>query len=241
MPLDLAARVAPGSPGPVPSALSEEAFLLRGVAIALAVCPLLALALAGCGGAAQSGNARGADLYDTCRPCHGDAGTGDPTLGAPAIAGLPLWYVEGQLTKFREGLRGAHPADIEGLRMRPMARSLNVEGDVATVARYVASLPAHAAPATLTGGDAEAGAAPYAAVCAACHGTDGMGLEVMGAPTLVNQADWYLLRQLEKFQSGVRGTDPRDLQGQQMAAMSAALADRQAMLDVIAYIRTLRK
>jgi uncharacterized protein len=57
----------------------------------------------------------------------------------------------------------------------------------------------------------------------------------------VNQADWYMARQLDKFKSGIRGADPRDVQGQQMAAMSAMLEDRQAMLDVFAYIRTLRK
>ena len=74
-----------------------------------------------------------------------------------------------------------------------------------------------------------------------CHGADGMGQEAMGAPTLVNQADWYMVRQLEKFKTGMRGADTLDVTGQQMAVMSAMLEDHQAMLDVIAYIRTLRK
>jgi cytochrome c oxidase subunit 2 len=68
-----------------------------------------------------------------------------------------------------------------------------------------------------------------------------MGLEAMGAPTLVNQADWYMVRQLEKFKNGMRGADTLDVTGQQMAAMSSMLEDHQAMLDVVAYIRTLRK
>ena len=215
--------------------------MLRGVALALLAAPLLALTLWGCGGHARAGIARGADLYDTCRPCHGDAGAGSELLGAPSIAGLPLWYLEAQLTKFRAGIRGAHPSDMEGHRMRPMARSLNIEGDVSSVAQYVASLPPRPAPQTLTGGDAAAGAARYTTVCVVCHGPDAMGLEAMGAPTLVNQADWYMVRQLDKFKSGVRGADPRDVQGAQMAAMSSTLENHQAMLDVIAYIRTLRK
>ena len=215
--------------------------MLRAVAIVLLAAPLLALTIWGCGGRARAGIARGAELYDTCKPCHGKSGAGDASLGAPSIAGLPPWYLEGQLTKFKTGVRGAHPADLEGHRMRPMARSLNLEGDIASVAQYVASLPARPAPATLSGGDAAAGANAYTTVCVVCHGPDATGLEAMGAPTLVNQADWYMIRQLEKFNSGMRGADPRDVQGQQMAAMSTMVSDRKAMLDVIAYIRTLRK
>lgn len=215
--------------------------MLRGVAVALLLTPLLALLLWGCGGRARTGVARGADLYDTCRPCHGDDGGGNQGLGAPAIAGLPLWYLQAQLDKFRSGIRGAHPDDVEGHRMRPMARSLNLEGDVASVAQYVAALPARVPAQTLAGGDPQAGAATYTTVCVVCHGADGTGLEAMGAPTLIHQSDWYMVRQLEKFRSGMRGADPRDLQGQQMAAMSGTLTDRKAMLDVIAYIRTLRK
>lgn len=215
--------------------------MLRAVAIALLAAPLLALTIWGCGGRARAGIARGRDLYDTCKPCHGVTGGGNASLGAPSIAGLPLWYLEAQLTKFRTGVRGAHPSDMEGARMRPMARSLNLEGDVNSVAQYVASLPPRPAAPTLTGGDATAGATTYTTVCVVCHGADGVGLEAMGAPTLVNQADWYMVRQLEKFQSGMRGADPRDVTGQQMAAMSSMLTDHQAMLNVIAYIQTLRK
>ena len=66
-------------------------------------------------------------------------------------------------------------------------------------------------------------------------------MQAMGAPGLVNQPDWYVLRQLDKFKSGLRGFDSTDAQGQQMAAMSSTLENHQAMLDVIAYIRTLKK
>ena len=49
------------------------------------------------------------------------------------------------------------------------------------------------------------------------------------------------IEELDKFKSGMRGADSTDAQGQQMAAMSSTLEDHQAMLDVIAYIRTLKK
>lgn len=218
-----------------------EALVLRGVAFALVALTLVSLAIWGCGTKVQEGIARGHELYDTCKPCHGVNGGGDQALGAPSIAGLPQWYLEAQLNKFRSGQRGTHPSDMEGHRMRPMARSLNIEGDVTSVAQYVASMKPQPAAATLTGGHAAAGAAKYTAVCTVCHGPDAMGQQAMGAPTLVNQADWYMLRQLEKFKTGMRGADTLDVSGQQMAAMSAMLEDHQAMLDVLAYIHTLRK
>ena len=112
---------------------------------------------------------------------------------------------------------------------------------IGSVAQYVASLPVRTAPTTLQGGNATAGAASYGGVCTVCHGADGMGNEAMGAPPLVHESDWYILRALDKFKSHVRGYDSTDAQGQQMATMSSTLQDHQAMLDVIAYIRTLPK
>jgi cytochrome c oxidase subunit 2 len=95
--------------------------------------------------------------------------------------------------------------------------------------------------ATLAGGNPTAGSERYNTVCMVCHGADGTGMEAMGAPALLNQQDWYMLKALDKFKSGLRGADTSDAQGQQMAAMSSTLEDHQAMLDVIAYIQTLRK
>lgn len=227
---------ASGSLGPNP----EIVLLLRVVAAALAVLPIIAL-VAGCGGTPQPGMARGRELFETCQPCHGKAGQGDRTLGAPAIAGQQRWYLESQLVKFKGGIRGAHPDDAEGARMRPMARTLWHEGDVASVAEYVASMspPARSA-ATVRGGNATAGQARYA-VCAACHGPDAKGLQPLNAPALAGQADWYMMRQLDKFKRGLRGAHREDVHGQQMRAMAMTLPDEQAMKDVIAYIRTLAR
>ena len=122
--------------------------------------------------------------------------------------------------------------------MRPMARTLYRPGDLEAVAAYVASLPRVAVPPTMNG-DRTAGQQHYAAICVACHGADGKGNQAMNAPPLPQQADWYLVAQLEKFKTGMRGATALDMEGSQMKAMSATLLDTTAMHDVVAYIKSL--
>ena len=179
----------------------------------------------------------GDELFAACAACHGPKGDGNAMFRAPAIAGLPAWYVEAQLWKFRTGARGAHPDDVDGLRMRPMSRQLMNPAEVKGVAEYVAALTPVKVAATLTGGDPKAGAASWP-VCLACHGPDGRGQQTMNAPPLAGQADWYLLAQLKKFKAGVRGTNPRDTTGATMRPMSMTLVDEQAMKNVVAHIST---
>ena len=183
--------------------------------------------------------ARGGELFDTCVPCHGEDGGGSYERKAPVIAALPAWYVAGQLENFKHGRRGYSAADVAGLQMRPMAMSLFDDADVQAVAAYVASLPA-VPPVDVGGGDATRGQTAYA-VCLACHGPDGMGNEQLKSPPIVRQGDWYVVAQLNNFKSGRRGTAEGDVTGMQMRGMSATLADEQAVQDVAAYLRTLRK
>ena len=79
------------------------------------------------------------------------------------------------------------------------------------------------------------GKALYAA-CAACHGAQGEGNPGLHAPSLANQQDWYLERQLLGFRSGVRGSHPEDGYGAQMQAIAKTLADDAAVKAVVAYI-----
>jgi len=88
-------------------------------------------------------------------------------------------------------------------------------------------------------GDAFKGEAHYA-VCAGCHGADGMGSEAANAPRLQGQFDWYLVRQIKHYQSGARGVHKDDTYGATMRAMAGTLANEQAILDVVAYIGTLK-
>jgi cytochrome c553 len=198
---------------------------------------ILALALAGCG-APDDAMSRGAELFETCQPCHGDAGVGNPSIEAPAIAGLPQWYIEAQLASFQNGWRGRHAEDLPGLRMRPMAVTLNHDGDIPAVAEYVSSLEAPFPPSTLHG-NAGVGAAQYEQVCSTCHGPDGRGNELLRSPPIVQLHDWYLVQELENFRSGARGAHPADTWGLTMRGQVIVMTD-QAMEDVIAYVQTLR-
>jgi cytochrome c oxidase subunit 2 len=183
---------------------------------------------------------RGGEIFELCASCHGAQGAGNELFGAPAIAGMGQWYVEAQLLKFRKGWRGAHPDDIEGMRMRPMSRTLASDEDVKAVAAYVSELaPARPTP-LLASGDPEQGKTHYN-TCATCHGADAAGNQQLNAPPLVHQDDWYLLRQLGKFKAGVRGSNLQDVPALQMRGMSMVLADDQAMRDVVAYIMTLSR
>ena len=89
-------------------------------------------------------------------------------------------------------------------------------------------------------GDAAKGKTLYA-VCGSCHGPNGEGMEALNAPRLAGQESWYTIRQLQNFKTGVRGTNPKDTFGMQMAPMAMTLANDQAIEDVAAYIESLGK
>ena len=231
------------SPAPVSRAMtpSPEAALSRKALLLGFAAAYAALLLVGCAQTQPMGLARGEQIFDNCSPCHGKEGLGNATLGAPAIAGLPRWYVERQLQHFMTAMRGANPQDMEGARMRPMARTLYRTGDLESVATYVATLSARVPPASMAMGDTASGRVKFQNVCITCHQEDGSGNEALGAPPLTHQHDWYMMTQLTKFKSGIRGAHPDDTMGGQMAAMAQTLEDSTAMHDVIAYIRTLQK
>jgi cytochrome c553 len=93
-------------------------------------------------------------------------------------------------------------------------------------------------PLAAGAGDAARGKSLFG-VCATCHGPNGEGMQEMNAPALAGRESWYIVRQLQNFKSGVRGTDPGDIYGRQMAPMAQLLPDKQAMEDVAAYLSTL--
>jgi len=93
---------------------------------------------------------------------------------------------------------------------------------------------------TLAAGDAERGKTLYT-TCGACHGQNAEGMEALNAPALAGQEEWYTIRQLKNFKDGVRGSNPRDTYGMQMAPMAQVLPTDQAIEDVAAYIRSLKK
>lgn len=200
---------------------------------------MAALPSTGCNQAAASedGHTSEKQIFELCAQCHGKDGMGRQDIGAPAIAGLPAWYVDAQLYKFERGFRGTHPADTAGMRMRPMALAVAGPEDMKKVAEYVSLLPKQKVKTKTVMGDPKRGRALFSP-CVACHGPSGKGNEITKAPPLAGLQDWYLLTQLEHFKSGVRGSNPEDLTGTQMKPFASSL-DEQGMKDVVAYIATL--
>lgn len=102
---------------------------------------------------------------------------------------------------------------------------------------YVQSFPDKKIVKTVSG-DTGRGKDLYVA-CASCHGDEAQGLEMMAAPRLAGQNDWYLVAQLENFAAGKRGYAPGDHGGRQMKAMMGVLKNSEDYRDVVAYINTL--
>lgn len=116
----------------------------------------------------------GERLYsNNCAQCHASDAQGN--LGFPNLTDGD-WIHGGTFEKITETINLGRVGN-----MPPMAAAVGTEEDVKNVAQYVLSLsgsPHDAAKAAL-------GAEKFA-VCAACHGADGKGMEVMGAPNLTD-------------------------------------------------------
>jgi len=88
-------------------------------------------------GDTHAGNDR---FQSVCASCHGANGEGNDDGKAPRLAGTDDWYLATQLRKFKNGVRGASPKDIEGRLMRPMARQLADEDAIRNVVAYIDTL-----------------------------------------------------------------------------------------------------
>jgi len=187
---------------------------------------------------AEGDVAKGKASFTVCEACHGKTAEGNKQLGAPRLTGQEDWYLTRQLGNFKQGVRGADSKDTFGTQMRPMAQTLADDAAVANVVAYIGTLQSPA-PETTVKGDAAAGKTAYA-TCAACHGANGEGNKALNAPKLAGQHDWYIVRQLQNFKSGLRGADAKDSFGAQMRPMAATLADDAAINNVATYIATLK-
>lgn len=188
--------------------------------------------------AGAAGNVdNGRQLYAVCAACHGPNAEGMAALNAPANAGQDPWYMTRQLKNFKAGIRGAHPNDTFGAQMRPMAMVLATDEQIADVVAYITSLELPDPPKTVDG-DIELGKQAYE-TCIPCHGEFGEGAQSLDAPRLSNQHDWYIVRQLENFIAGIRGSHQNDIYGAQMRIMSQMLESDERIRAVAAYIASL--
>ena len=182
---------------------------------------------------------KGKAAYAVCAACHGINGKGNKALNAPSIAGQESWYVERQLKNFKAGIRGANAKDIFGMQMRPMALTLTDDQAISDMAAYISSMPQHKNSENIVKGDIAAGKASYM-ICSTCHGPKGKGNRALNAPKLTGLQDWYIVRQLNNFKAGIRGTKSGDIYGMQMRPMSMTLANDEAIKNVASYIVTLK-
>lgn len=178
--------------------------------------------------------------YSTCLPCHGGQAQGDRAVYAPPLAGQKRWYLDRQLEHFRLGIRGWHENDVHNAVMHPIARALEISGSQEAVLDEIADFPVTAPASEVPGGRIEAGKEIYEQLCSRCHGENGEGNREEGAPRLNILPDWYIIRQLENFQAGFRGEHEADEYGQLMRPLSLTVMEPNEMLDLTAYIETLK-
>lgn len=200
----------------------------------LASYPTFAQASAQVAGDAAAGKA----LYAVCAACHGPDAQGNPQLHAPKLSGQGSWYLRRQLENFKHGARGTDDKDVYGKQMAPMAATLADDAAIDNVVAYIGTLPDKPAPPTLKETTTK-GQRLFNENCAACHGARGQGTQAMNAPRLAGMSDWYLVTQLKNFRHRIRGANPKDMYGPQMASMAAALTNDQAIDDLVAYINSL--
>ena len=181
--------------------------------------------------------AAGLAVFQVCSACHGADALGNPALNAPKLAGQPAWYLARQLRNFQAGLRGSAPGDPIAAQMRAIALTLD-DQKIDDVVAHIAALP-HAATPTTIHGDTLRGQRLFT-TCAYCHGASAQGVWSTNAPRLAGMSDWYLARQLKNFQHGLRGRDPQDYFGAQMALVSRSVATDPAIDDLVSYINSLQ-
>lgn len=144
---------------------------------------------------AEGDAARGEAIAYTCLGCHGIEGYRNayPSYRVPKLGGQRAAYLVLALQGYRSGTR-THAT------MSAQASSLS-DQDIEDVAAYLASVSNETVAA---GGSTAASPPEAAAVCAACHGQNGIGMSP-GWPTLAGQHEDYLLHALEQYRSGARG------------------------------------
>jgi cytochrome c oxidase subunit 2 len=172
-----------------------------------------------------------------CTVCHGSQLKGNVNIGAPRLTKLSPWYVERQLKNFKEGIRGNHPEDKTGGEMMSMVSQLS-DQEIEAIVNWIASTESPEPKPSITANPHE-GELLYQ-TCAACHGLDGHGNKMLGAPNISGLNDWYILTQLNHFRSGIRGTEKKDIYGQQMKAASAVVTSDEDAANLAAYINQLK-
>ena len=170
-----------------------------------------------------------------CAVCHGTKGEGNRELNAPSIAGLPAWYAEIQLRKFRTGMRGTG-SDHTGAVMRAIALTLT-EDSLPKLATHIAALEPMPTKTDLPH-DLEQTAELYFETCAPCHRFNGHGERVFRSAPITLLPDWYLTAALIKYRDGHRGTHAEDESGLKMREVTNHLST-ETIAELVRYLGVL--
>ena len=193
-----------------------------GVRLATAIVALSCGALAATATATQPpiGNAReGRIIGYTCLGCHGIKGYRNayPDYNVPRLRGQSAQYLYDARKEYRSGARAYPTMHLQALSLDPQ--------QMRDVAAYLAGKPVKARPVPAARVPAQA------AVCASCHGSNGIGVSPM-YPTLAGQHESYLIRALHEYQTGYRKNPI-------MNAMAASLSATDIRI-IAAYFSRLR-
>ncbi len=146
---------------------------------------------------------------DNCAPCHGRGAQGAP--GYPNLRDDSWLWGDGSLAAIHQTILHGIRADDPETRMNQMPAfgktGLLSEPQIADVAEYVLSLSGGGADKA----SAERGAKIFADSCAACHGPDGKGNQMLGAPNLADALWLYTgdkLVVMETIRNGRGGVMP---------------------------------
>jgi cytochrome c553 len=162
--------------------------------------------------------AHGKAISYTCLGCHGIPGYRNayPNYSVPKLEGQHPEYIVSALQGYKSG-------DRPHTTMHSQASSLS-DQDMADIAVFFAGKPLQARAPGATPARGAPTPPQAAAVCVACHGTDGIGVVGM-YPTLAGQHQDYLEKALHDYRSGARKNVVMD----QMAAHES-----DADMDIIA-------
>jgi cytochrome c553 len=174
----------------------------------------------------------GAAKAVVCQACHGANGNStNPEW--PSLAGLGADYIAAQLQNFKDGKRN-------NAIMMPNAMGLSPD-DMADLGAYFDSLkntgleadPSYwqAGEKLYRGGSAARGIP----ACMACHGPTGRGNESAKFPALRGQHSVYVMKQLNDYASGARGTGPNGI----MQTIAKRLSPDD-MRDIASYLQGIR-
>jgi len=194
---------------------------------------LMTLSLNGVVSLAYSDNL--APTMQLCASCHGAQGEGNPTTAAPRIAGQNTSYLENQLKRFKEGMRGYHTDDKAGAQMREVAKKLS-DNDITELAAQYGKMTVSKTATIKT----DAGKDLYNSTCLQCHGPHAQGFVQLRSPNLTILNDWYISNQLKAYTEGWRGTsDETDLPSMMMRTIASHISSERDIGDVIRYINGL--